>query len=120
MKFKRPVIQSRTHPFQGFNDPQIAEKREARMPLTKQQHFDREHGPKRVLSLDGGGIRGILTLEFLAVIEDMIGIDRTAGDLAKIAEMDNSANMEPLAKIGQKAATAKPEPDHFPAGFNIA
>jgi len=42
------------------------------MPLTKQQHLDPNHGPKRILALDGGGIRGILTLEYLAVIEGMI------------------------------------------------
>jgi len=41
------------------------------MPLTKQQHFE-AHGPKRILSLDGGGIRGVLTLEYLAVIEAML------------------------------------------------
>src|SRR5271165_3299218 len=39
------------------------------MPLTKQQHLDPNHGPKRILALDGGGIRGILTLEYLAVID---------------------------------------------------
>jgi uncharacterized protein len=39
------------------------------MPLTKQQHLDPSHGPKRILSLDGGGIRGILTLQYLAAIE---------------------------------------------------
>jgi uncharacterized protein len=39
------------------------------MPLTREQHFDPAHGPKRILSLDGGGIRGVLTLEFLEVIE---------------------------------------------------
>lgn len=39
------------------------------MPKTKQQHLDREAGPKRILALDGGGIRGILTLEYLAAIE---------------------------------------------------
>ncbi len=42
------------------------------MPLTKQQHLDPNHGPKRILALDGGGIRGILTLEYLAVLEAMI------------------------------------------------
>ena len=26
-------------------------------------------GPKRLLSLDGGGIRGVLTLEYLARVE---------------------------------------------------
>ncbi|UGY19612.1 patatin-like phospholipase family protein [Bradyrhizobium septentrionale] len=39
------------------------------MPKTKQQHFDRDSGPKRILALDGGGIRGILTLEYLAAVE---------------------------------------------------
>ena len=42
------------------------------MPLTKQQHLDPSLAPKRILSLDGGGIRGVLTLEYLAAIEDML------------------------------------------------
>ena len=42
------------------------------MPLTKQQHFDRTTTPKRILSLDGGGIRGILTLEYLSAIEKLL------------------------------------------------
>jgi hypothetical protein len=45
---------------------------EARMPLSKQQHLDPAHGPKRILALDGGGIRGVLTLEYLAVTETML------------------------------------------------
>lgn len=40
-----------------------------RMPKTKQQHLDATNGPKRILALDGGGIRGILTLEYLEVME---------------------------------------------------
>ncbi|WP_245484858.1 hypothetical protein [Rhizobium ruizarguesonis] len=39
------------------------------MPMTKQQHLDGTNGPKRILALDGGGIRGILTLEYLEVME---------------------------------------------------
>src|SRR6185295_3149055 len=42
------------------------------MALTKQQHLDRAKAPKRILALDGGGIRGILTLEYLGVIENML------------------------------------------------
>ena len=34
------------------------------------EHLDRARAPKRILALDGGGIRGVLTLEYLAVIED--------------------------------------------------
>ena len=38
-------------------------------PKTKQQHLDGTNGPKRILALDGGGIRGILTLEYLELME---------------------------------------------------
>ena len=30
------------------------------------------HGPKKILALDGGGIRGILTVEILASIEELL------------------------------------------------
>lgn len=42
------------------------------MPRTKQQHFDPDDAPKRILSLDGGGVRGVLTLEYLAAIEETL------------------------------------------------
>jgi hypothetical protein len=42
------------------------------MARTKAQHFDRRLAPKRILSLDGGGVRGVLTLEYLDVIEAML------------------------------------------------
>jgi hypothetical protein len=40
------------------------------MPLTREDHFDRTRTPKRILALDGGGIRGVLSLEYLGLMED--------------------------------------------------
>src|SRR5215472_15856761 len=37
-------------------------------------------GPKKLLALDGGGIRGVLTLEILAAIEDLLRDELGAGD----------------------------------------
>jgi len=55
------------------------------MPLSKEQHLDRTTTPKRILALDGGGIRGILTLEYLGVIEDMLKA-RTGRDDFRLAD----------------------------------
>ena len=42
------------------------------MVRSKQDHLDPAKGPKRILALDGGGIRGILTLQFLKPIETFV------------------------------------------------
>jgi len=42
------------------------------MGFSKQDHLDPAKGPKRILALDGGGIRGILTLQFLRVVETVV------------------------------------------------
>ena len=39
---------------------------------TLQQHFDKRRAPKRILALDGGGLRGILTLGVLARMETLL------------------------------------------------
>jgi patatin-like phospholipase/acyl hydrolase len=42
------------------------------MAKTLSQHLDPSNGPKRILSLDGGGIRGALTLGYLKKIETIL------------------------------------------------
>ncbi|MGI9435525.1 MAG: patatin-like phospholipase family protein, partial [Geminicoccaceae bacterium] len=39
--------------------------------LNRDQHF-KNPGPKRILALDGGGLKGILTLGYLARIERLL------------------------------------------------
>lgn len=38
----------------------------------RDQHWAAEHTPKRILALDGGGVRGILTLGYLERIEELL------------------------------------------------
>jgi predicted acylesterase/phospholipase RssA len=45
------------------------------------EHLDPAIGPKRILSLDGGGLRGVLTLGFLRRIETILR-ERAGGDPA--------------------------------------
>ena len=42
------------------------------MDATKQDHLDPNRGPKRILALDGGGVRGMLTLQFLQALETLV------------------------------------------------
>jgi uncharacterized protein len=43
-------------------------------------------GPKKLLALDGGGIRGVLSLEVLAAIEQMLRSELNAGDTFVLAD----------------------------------
>ena len=45
---------------------------------TRDEHFLNDGSPKRILALDGGGLRGIVTLSFLAEIESILR-DRHGG-----------------------------------------
>jgi uncharacterized protein len=46
---------------------------------TREEHFLNDGLPKRILALDGGGLRGILTLSYLAEIESILS-DRHGGE----------------------------------------
>lgn len=48
-----------------------------------------------------------------------VAIERTPDQLEKIAEMDNPANMDELAEIGEIAAKKQVKEDHFPAAFDV-
>jgi predicted acylesterase/phospholipase RssA len=48
--------------------------------LTRDEHFQNDGKPKRILALDGGGLRGILTIGFLARMEAMLKERHKAGD----------------------------------------
>jgi predicted acylesterase/phospholipase RssA len=47
-------------------------------PTSRDEHFN-SPGPKRILSLDGGGVRGVLTLGVLKSIEDLLRERHDAG-----------------------------------------
>jgi len=47
---------------------------------TRDQHFQNDGRPKRILALDGGGLRGIVTLGFLARIEALLRDRHQAGE----------------------------------------
>lgn len=51
------------------------------MKKSLQEHLDPSTGPKRILSLDGGGIRGALTLGYLKKIETILRVKESNPDL---------------------------------------
>jgi hypothetical protein len=48
--------------------------------LTRDEHFGGDGRPKRILALDGGGLRGILSLGILEKIEDLLRERHGCGD----------------------------------------
>lgn len=47
---------------------------------SRDQHLANDGAPKRILALDGGGLRGILTLGILQKIEDLLRERHRGGD----------------------------------------
>ncbi len=68
--------------------------------LTRNQHFETA-GPKRILALDGGGLRGIVTLESLT-------------------EMDEPKNMPLLKELADLDAEGIVDGNHFPEAFDLS
>jgi hypothetical protein len=66
-------------------------------------------GPKRILALDGGGIRGALTL----------GLASLVNKLDSLRKMEVGENCQNLMTIGEHAAQQDVTPDHFPAVFDL-
>jgi hypothetical protein len=52
---------------------------------TRDEHFKKDGRPKRILALDGGGLRGILTLGILQRVEDLLRERHGAGKDFRLA-----------------------------------
>ncbi len=53
-------------------------------------------GPKKLLALDGGGIRGVITLEVLRRLESMLAV--------QVQRLDSVQHVGELRRVGQAAA----------------
>ncbi len=53
--------------------------------LTRDEHFQAP-GPKRILALDGGGLRGIVTLAYLQRVEDLLRARMGGSDEFRLAD----------------------------------
>ncbi len=53
-------------------------------------------------------------------LSETLKVNRTPEQLAQIAKMDNSRNMDELGELGRTAAAAQVQPSHFPAAFKLA
>jgi predicted acylesterase/phospholipase RssA len=87
-------------------------------------------GPKKILALDGGGIRGALTLGYLQQMEDryntwldndtlqpLMKKDYSQKEIDKLVEMSNAESRFELYDIGKKAAVNEMVAGHFPLTF---
>lgn len=79
--------------------------------MTSWRHLEKRFGserPRKLLALDGGGIRGVLSLEILAEIEKKIaaktGVDRLGDYFDYVAGTSTGAIIAAGLSIGMTAA----------------
>src|SRR4029453_9513631 len=53
---------------------------------TRDQHLANDGSPKRILALDGGGLRGILSLGLLQAVENVLRERHQAGDDFRLSD----------------------------------
>ena len=70
-------------------------------------------GPKKILALDGGGIRGMMTVEVLAEIENLLRQKLGRGTDFVLADyFDLVAHVKDLQRVGRAVAN-KVTAEHF-------
>ena len=82
-------------------------------------------GPKKLLALDGGGIRGVITLEILARIEQILrnqsgreGLDQLGLPQIQpehVRKMDSVEFIAEMQAVGRKIGEIEVKPEHFAA-----
>jgi uncharacterized protein len=91
----------------GFSGP---DPRACVIDPTPREYEEREStpGPKRMLALDGGGIRGVLTLEILGAIESQLRARRSNSELVLSDYFDYIGGTSTGAIIAAALAMGKP------------
>lgn len=75
------------------------------------EKFSKDHGPKRILALDGGGVRGALTLGYLEKIEQLLRARFKNDDLVLADYYDLIGGTSTGAIIASCLAIGKPVKD---------
>ena len=75
------------------------------------EKFSKDHGPKRILALDGGGVRGALTLGYLEKIEQLLRKRYNNNDLVLADYYDLIGGTSTGAIISACLAIGKPVKD---------
>ena len=85
--------------------------------------IDRAVGDMKLDSQDGPQLATYARYNVLLEKEWLsseLGIELAPEKIEQIAGMDNPANMDELAKLGQAAAMKQMKPEHLPAAFDLA